>query len=172
MQADCASSRAVAARLYLFGMTQALNGSMLRSPLWMIRNLFRHKWPYGLKTNFHGSNFIRRAALSRAAETKMPNQSIWLTASPRTDAFDMRGAISTRRRQMSLPDREASPPIMLPPRCASQAFPGLQPLVGDRRVLRKHRVEVAARYYGAGAYRLCRRAMEASITRCDATLSG
>jgi hypothetical protein len=46
---------------------------MLQSPLLMTRNPFRHKWPYGLKTSFHGSNLIRRAALSHAAETKTPN---------------------------------------------------------------------------------------------------
>jgi hypothetical protein len=46
----------------------------------MIRNPFRHKWPYGLKTNFHGSNLIRRAALFHAAETKMPNQAMQRTA--------------------------------------------------------------------------------------------
>ena len=76
MQADCASLRAVAARLCLSGMTQALGGLTLQSPLLMIRHPFRHKWLYGLKTNFHGSNLIRRAALFHAAETKMANQAM------------------------------------------------------------------------------------------------
>jgi hypothetical protein len=42
----------------------------------MTRNPFRHEWQYGLKTNFHGSNLIRRGALSHAVETKMPNQAM------------------------------------------------------------------------------------------------
>jgi hypothetical protein len=42
----------------------------------MIRNPFRQKWQYGLKTNFHGSNLIRRATLSRTAGTKMPNRAM------------------------------------------------------------------------------------------------
>jgi hypothetical protein len=80
MQADCAFLRAVAARLCLSGMMQALGGLILQSPLLMTRNPFRHKWPYGLKTNFHGSTLIRRAALSHAAEMKMPNQAMQRTA--------------------------------------------------------------------------------------------
>jgi hypothetical protein len=42
----------------------------------MIRKPFRHKWQYGLKTNFHGCNLTRRARLSRATGTKMPKQAM------------------------------------------------------------------------------------------------
>jgi len=76
MQAVYASLRAVAGRLCLSGITQALSGSTLQSPPSMIRNPFRHKWRYGLKTNSHGSNLIRCAALSRATGAKMPNQAM------------------------------------------------------------------------------------------------
>ena len=74
MPAAYASLRAVAGRTCLSGITQPLNGSISPSPRLMIRTLFRHKWQYGLKTSFHGSNLIRRAKLSRATGTKTPNQ--------------------------------------------------------------------------------------------------
>jgi len=80
MQAVCASLRAVAGRLCLSGITQAPSGSILQSPRSMIRNPFRHKWRYGLKTNSHGSNSIRHAPLSRATEAKMPDQTMQRTA--------------------------------------------------------------------------------------------
>ncbi len=70
-------------------MTQALDGLTLQSPLLMIRNPFRHKRPYGLKTNFHGSNLIRRAELFHAAETKMPNQAMQRTATRCVFMFKM-----------------------------------------------------------------------------------
>ena len=79
MQAVYASLRAVAGRLCLSGITQALSGSTLQSPPSMIRNPFRHKWRYGLKTNSHGFNLIRRAMLSRAAGAKMRNQAMQRT---------------------------------------------------------------------------------------------
>jgi len=65
----------------------------------------------------------------------------------------------------SMEDREASR------RFDGQAPPGLQALALGRRVLRKHRVALAARYYGAtallsGAYRLCGRAVEATARVC------
>jgi hypothetical protein len=80
MQAVYASLPVVAGRLCLSGITQALSGSILQSPPSMIRNPFRHKWRYGLKTNSHGSNLIRRTTLSRAAGAKMPNQAMQRTA--------------------------------------------------------------------------------------------
>jgi len=71
----------------------------------------------------------------------------------------------------SLEDREAKGPPHSPGRFGGQATPGLQALALGRRVLRKHRVAVAARYYGAaaplsGAYRLCGRAVEAAPRVC------
>src|SRR6187401_835637 len=60
----------------------------------------------------------------------------------------------------SMEDREAKgPPLTLPDGSAAKRSPGLQALALGRRVLRQHRVAVAARYYGAtaplfGVYRL------------------
>ena len=74
MPAACASLPAVAGRLCLSGITPAPSGSISPSPRWMIRKPFRHRWLSGLKTNFPGSNFIRRAKLFRATGTKSPSR--------------------------------------------------------------------------------------------------
>jgi len=63
------------------------------------------------------------------------------------------------------------PPITPFRRFGGQAPPGLQALALGRRILRQHRLAVAARYYGvtaplSGAYRLCDRAVEAAPRVC------
>jgi len=75
---------------------------------------------------------------------------------------------------VSMEDREAKGHSSR--RFGGQAPPGLQALALGRRILRQHRVAVAARYYGAtaplsGAYRLCDRAVEAAprVSKVSAT---
>src|SRR5438477_2950801 len=72
----------------------------------------------------------------------------------------------------SMEDREAKgPPITLPDGSTAKRLPGFRRWLWDGEFCGSIGVPVAARYYGAsallsGAYRLCRRAVEAAARVC------